>query len=386
MIEVVYNEKKKATSEQGACLKIPKNIRQIGQIDDSKKVYMEDYVITYVHQLGDYCQSMQQAGVFLGHTYEMDGKQYIFINGAVKIDDIETADSCRFDDFTWSNIYENINKYFDSFEIVGWFIVNQELDDIDWKAVTKTHLDHFAGNHKIFVKANSNERDLQIYAYDNNRMQNLNGYYIYYEKNQEMQNYMIDEFKQKEPVKENIIENVEDNATRHFREIIQERKETTEQSKLMVFMYTSSIILIIVVFVIGITLLNNFDKMKSMEQTLANITDSINKEDNDAESEEQMAVSEETQEIPVENAGNGLSLEEAVSQENNAINNAAEGETTDQTQQAATNTDSTETPPAGTEENTAQETGAAENAENTAAAKLHHSKRRHPIIYQQEIL
>ena len=31
--------------------KIPKNIRQIGGIEDWIKVYVEDYVVTYIHRL-----------------------------------------------------------------------------------------------------------------------------------------------------------------------------------------------------------------------------------------------------------------------------------------------------------------------------------------------
>ena len=45
MIEMVYNGKEPV--EQGE-VRIPKNIRQIGSNDSSKKVYIEDYVLTHL--------------------------------------------------------------------------------------------------------------------------------------------------------------------------------------------------------------------------------------------------------------------------------------------------------------------------------------------------
>jgi len=48
MIEMVYNGKEsKGQSE----VRLPKNIRQIGDNNSKKKIYVEDYVDTYLNQL-----------------------------------------------------------------------------------------------------------------------------------------------------------------------------------------------------------------------------------------------------------------------------------------------------------------------------------------------
>ena len=38
-------------AEQGKEGMLPKNIRQIGQISGNQKIYLEDYVITYLRQI-----------------------------------------------------------------------------------------------------------------------------------------------------------------------------------------------------------------------------------------------------------------------------------------------------------------------------------------------
>ena len=37
--------------EKNEVVKIPKNVRQMGDINESYKIYMEDYVMTYIRQI-----------------------------------------------------------------------------------------------------------------------------------------------------------------------------------------------------------------------------------------------------------------------------------------------------------------------------------------------
>ena len=52
MIEIVYD---KATAEKNAKndghYRMPKNIRQIGNAPDKKKIYIEDYVMTFLRRI-----------------------------------------------------------------------------------------------------------------------------------------------------------------------------------------------------------------------------------------------------------------------------------------------------------------------------------------------
>ena len=61
MIEIIYDKdkdkEKQGTSEKNehevsVNLRLPKNIRQIGNPDGHKRIYMEDYVVTYLNYIG----------------------------------------------------------------------------------------------------------------------------------------------------------------------------------------------------------------------------------------------------------------------------------------------------------------------------------------------
>ena len=50
MIEVIYKEETDTTKETAEYVKLPNNVRQIGEIKGKKKIYMEDYVyLSLIH-------------------------------------------------------------------------------------------------------------------------------------------------------------------------------------------------------------------------------------------------------------------------------------------------------------------------------------------------
>ena len=56
----------------------------------------------------------------------------------------------------------------------------------------KIQEDNFGGGDKIFLKMDSAEKEQRIYFYEEGELRALPGYYIYYERNAEMQTYMAD--------------------------------------------------------------------------------------------------------------------------------------------------------------------------------------------------
>ena len=51
MIEIIYDDETNDNHCTTGNLKLPKNIRQIGEPGEKRKIYVEDYVITYINQL-----------------------------------------------------------------------------------------------------------------------------------------------------------------------------------------------------------------------------------------------------------------------------------------------------------------------------------------------
>lgn len=126
-------------------LKIPKNVMQIGTGSPNVKLYMEDYVHTFLER----CQGKETCLAF-GQQEEKDGIRYYLIYGVEK----ET-------DFRHGNF-----SYFQKLERIG--------------------------------KIEKKEAAVRFWTVRGEEIQ-IGGYFIFYEQNEEMQAYMIAEREQSRP-------------------------------------------------------------------------------------------------------------------------------------------------------------------------------------------
>ena len=110
------------------------------------------------------------------------------------------------------------------------------------------------------------------------------GHYVYYEKNLEMQNYMIATRKRSGFTPSEIIE---DRVTKNFRNLVREKTEQNEQRARSRMVYAMSTFLVLVVLVIGITMINNYDKMKSVQNSLDKLTQNVSKVDKQEKEEKE---------------------------------------------------------------------------------------------------
>lgn len=276
MIEMVYKEN---ANESGAerKLDLPKNVRQIGEPEESRKIYIEDYVITYLKRFAKEQILNSRVAILLGNSERMDGIPYLFIRSAVALKNLEvTGQGIPFTDEVWAEIYEAIKEYFADQDILGWFLSMPgyplELED----RLLKTHVNYFGGVDKVLMIGEPVEGEEDFFAYENGKLTRQRGYCIFYEKNEAMQRYMI-ETGDGESI--DAKEAYEDRAARSFRAIVQEKKEVSGQKRVMTFLYTASTFLVMVVLVIGITLINNYEKMEGLEMTLSEISQSLEKQE-----------------------------------------------------------------------------------------------------------
>ncbi|MBU9726129.1 LysM peptidoglycan-binding domain-containing protein [Diplocloster modestus] len=295
MIEVIYNEEEQTGGGETEPVRLPKNVRQIGVIDDKKKIYVEDYVVTYLNQLADTGDAESKTAVLLGEAKRQEGCQYLFINSAIEAEHVEkNEEGIRFTEDTWTGIYETIKRFFDNREIVGWYMSMPGFALEAGEDILSAHTKNFAGNQKVFFMREPLEKEDAFFFYENGQLVKQHGYYIYYEKNEPMQEYMIDKH---EGASIEPVEAVPDNAAVSFRAVMQDKKDTGHQKRIMTFMYTASTFLVLIVFVIGINMINNYDKMQNIEATLNNINDTITAENG--------GTSQNTDGIPVQSvAGN----------------------------------------------------------------------------------
>lgn len=279
MIEIIYSEEANEKEEKCTDIRLPRNVRQIGKGNENKKIYVEDYVMTYIGRIWEVPKVEPAIGVLLGMVKRAEGGTYLFISGAITVKNIvQSGKDIIFSDETWTEIYETMKRYFNNLEIMGWFLArNDSAFEID-ESLYKTHIDNFAGVDKLLLLADVSEKEEEFYIFNNGQLEKQDGYYIYYEKNEPMQAYMVEQKQGK-----SIEEVKEDTVTESYRSIIQERKENTSQKRMVGILYSACTFLAVVILAIGVTMMNNYDKMRNMETTLNTLTTNLmgeNKETN----------------------------------------------------------------------------------------------------------
>ena len=259
MIEVIYKEENQEAQNGEGTFGLPKNIRQIGLIREDYKIYMEDYVYTFLVRLAraeEAGKTKTRVAVLTGETKWQGGTTYLFIKGAVMAEGMEAAlDHIDFSTEIWQKIHEEQKKYFEDQEIVGWFYSQPQLSIEISELLAKVHLKHFGGE-KVLMLLEPQEREDAFFRYENNTMTRLGGYYLYYEKNPYMQSYMLDKNKVLQP---DIGEQYEDKAVKDFRKIITDKNgEKKEREAPSVFSYGVTACLAVAVLAVGVNFYRNY--------------------------------------------------------------------------------------------------------------------------------
>ena len=134
MIEVVYKDEKQHAKGNEGIFQLPRNVRQIGTTDQNYRVYMEDYVYTFLGRAAASGENKEEKerhlAVFMGETKWDAGTCYLFIRGAVLVSGGEISqEHIEFTDAMWQQIHYDAEKYFEGEEIVGWFLGGQDAAD-----------------------------------------------------------------------------------------------------------------------------------------------------------------------------------------------------------------------------------------------------------------
>lgn len=252
---------------------LPKNVRQIGNVSDSSKIYVEDYVDTFMNQLSEKVDQKPLGAFLVGEIVQEENEDYIYVYGAIQMKEVlQKGRDIFIEDATWKNGCELCKQYFGNAEILGWFLTNAGQALETNHNILKVHQRLFSREKSIFVVRDSREKEEKYYIHKYKDLMECGGHYIYYEKNEEMQNYMIASRKKTGMTPSEIIE---DTVTKNFRGIIRERMEKNEQRSHSKVTYALSAFLVLVVLVIGITMINNYDKMQGVKSTLARLNEDI---------------------------------------------------------------------------------------------------------------
>ena len=168
MIEVVYKDEKQTAKGKEESFNLPKNIRQIGIPNEKYRIYIEDYVYTFLKKIAEKAEEEEKgaAAVFTGEIKWNSGTGYLFIRGALTAEAGEiSAEHVEFSDLTWQKLHEETEHYFAGQEIIGWFLTQKSLQMEVAEGVQRIHMKLFGGE-KVLMLMDPVEKEEAFFCYD----------------------------------------------------------------------------------------------------------------------------------------------------------------------------------------------------------------------------
>lgn len=269
----------------GEITALPNNIRQMGAADDGLRIYMEDYVHTYLYQYARSSVNGEKLAVLMGKTDVIDGQKTVFISGVIqarfteKIKGVETITTQ-----SWKYISEEIEKYFTDLEIVGWMHSRPSFGAFVTSRDEAYHKKVFKNDSQVFFVVDPIDRLDKFYTMNESgsSMRPVKGYFIYYDKNPQMQEYML-ENSLVHPKTEYDEDEVEESKNTHMDAAAKIRtvlasKETDKvrkvRNKYAVFTCVSAVFCVLCVFM-GLSLASNVTRLKKLETEVVSVRESM---------------------------------------------------------------------------------------------------------------
>ncbi len=267
MIEVVYDRAEQTEDNVFEGIALPKNIRQIGAPGGNKRIYVEDYVMTYLNQLANPNSTDARGAILVGECVKGTRGEVLFISGAVPAQNLELdLEESTFDGATWSMIYQEVKNHFPDLEVVGWFLSRMGFSTTINDIIVKLHMDNFAGEEKVLYIMDALEGEEAFYMTEGDYLRRQSGYYIYYARNEAMQNFMV-QSKTTEPVASDV-EQKDVAVLRNYKKIMEERAKHARIERLNKMLCGMCSGLTIAVLALGIAVFSNYQMLEKMEDEL----------------------------------------------------------------------------------------------------------------------
>ena len=248
--------------------KLPKNIRQIGDRDDTVRLYIEDYVSTYLKRLFPSGGQDLRAGLLLGTERTENGVPFIFVDGALEMEDVTAeGEKVEFTEAAWKKAYQSMEESFPRRTVQGWFLCGAPGCTLSPLNYWKQHGQYFSEKNQLMYLNSGLEGEESVYVTSDDGFYRLKGYSIYYDKNQMMQDYMIC----RKDVRR-VESGAGDRVIRDFRERMEDRKKEAVSQRHTVRnlgLLCSTMSMVILAGVVSMMI--NYQKMQEMETVLVSV-------------------------------------------------------------------------------------------------------------------
>ena len=221
------------------------NLKIVGEMDCKYHIFIEDYVYTYIYQLAKADLAKESSAILIGEIYgeskEAVVRGIIPINMELLAEDSEWIDGNILDD-----IEQQRKCYFKDQDIIGWMHMQPGYGTMLTMKEVREHKSVFEGSGSICLLVDAINKIETVFVYEDEELKEQTGYCMYYERNEGMQQYMLDH-----PFSNGAKEEIKDAVVNQFREIGKIRKaEYTQRKNLNFTVMVASVVLIALTAVI----------------------------------------------------------------------------------------------------------------------------------------
>lgn len=264
----------------------PKNKKQIGRIGKKDKIYIEDYAVTYLYQIARSTEHKSGLAGLFGTCREVEGNKEYYIYAAI-YQESENVPQGGLPREAVQKIMRQKGEVFPEYFFLGWAFVFNEAMGTMWESCYRSRLETLMGKPDLLMTIKKSTCEEHFYLYPTEMPQNAEGYFIFYEQNDAMQNFLInwhDEIKKPRCDEEG------DQVAESCRNYYKEKRAAKMRARLAGGLVTAAALLLIFCTGVGIQNLNQYDKIQEVGQTL----DVVNDMNSSAELENNNYYMEET--------------------------------------------------------------------------------------------
>ena len=174
---------------------LPANVKQIGSIDDGLKIYVEDYVNTYLRQYAEAHGYSEKIAFLVGKYIVIDACSYIFISGVILGEHSEYVDNMEvFTEQSFDHAMDELERYYKDMEIVGWMQSQPSYGVYLNPAYADYHMNNFTRPYQVLFVTDPVDKQNMFYSWNEGMtgISEKQGYFVYYENNTPMREYMQD--------------------------------------------------------------------------------------------------------------------------------------------------------------------------------------------------
>ncbi len=257
---------------------LPNNVKQIGSISEGSRIYLEDYACTYLEQYAASDNGCEKIAILVGRNLTINNDSVLFINGVIQGKyTIQKNGMIELTEKSWQYIEKQLDLYFKDSQVVGWTYVQPGFEDYISEKLCAFQKNNITKGFQVLYITDPTEKITGFYKWNNNEevFSSVKGYIIYYEKNDGMHEYMLEnKIKEAKTEEKENTEVIEDAGAKARRAAISKKPKKAkhyapiDQSKTINLLGSVSFVMLLVCFIMGAGLVQNDDKLNSLEAQL----------------------------------------------------------------------------------------------------------------------